>query len=114
MGSVDDAIAAMPPHAHEALQHVIDVARRVVPDAEDGVSYGIPALKVRGKALVGVTVTAKHLSVVPFSPAALDTVRDALADFSVSKGTLRFSPDKPVPDEVLERLVRARLAEITG
>lgn len=114
MGSVDDALSALPSPAREALGRVIDVGRRVAPEAEDGVSYGIPALKVAGKPLVGVSVAAKHLAVVPFSPAALDAVRDSLDGFSASKGTLRFTADHPVPDDVLERLVRARLAEITG
>ena len=112
MGSVDDALAAYPPQDRAALRRVVDVARRLAPDAEDGVSYGIPALRVAGKPLVGVSRAAKHLSVFPFSPAALDAVRDALEGFDVSKGTVRFTADRPVPEDVLERLVAARLAEI--
>lgn len=91
---------------------MIDVARAVAPDAVDGVSYGVPALKVAGRPLIGVQAGAKHLSIFPFSPAALASVADDLEGFSLSKGTLRFTPDRPVPDPVLERLVRARLAEI--
>lgn len=77
-------------------------------------SYGVPALKVAGRPLIGVSASAQHLSIFPFSPEALDTVRPDLADFSTSKGTLRFAADRPVPDDVIERLVRARLSEITG
>ncbi|KAE8766161.1 iron chaperone [Georgenia thermotolerans] len=114
MSSVDQAIAEVPSPSREALQHVIDIARRLAPDAEDGMSYGMPALKVAGKPLVSVVATAKHLSLYPFSGAAIDTVREELAGYSLSKGTVRFSAEHPLPDDVVERLLRARLAEITG
>lgn len=71
------------------------MARAIVPDAVDGVSYGIPVLKVGGSPLIGVTASAKHLSVFPFSPAVIDTVRTKLDGFSLSKGTIRFTPDHP-------------------
>lgn len=112
MGSVDDALALLPPEDRAALAHVIDVARRVAPDAEDGVSYGVPALRVAGKPLVGVSRAAKHLALFPFSPAAIDAVRGDLAGYDLAKGTVRFTAERPVPDDVLERLLTARLAEI--
>ena len=113
MGSVDDALAAMPAPARDALRRVIGIARAEAPDAVDGVSYGMPALKVHGKPLIGVTASAKHLSVFPFSSEVVAAVASRLDGFSVSKGTIRFGPDHPIPDEVLAEIVRLRLAEIT-
>ncbi|GEA80029.1 iron chaperone [Cellulomonas uda] len=72
----------------------------------------MPALVLDGRPLLAVVVAKAHIGLYPFSPAALDTVRDDLAGFSSSKGTLRFSAQRPVPDDVLDRLVRARVAEI--
>ena len=112
MGTVDDALATYPPADGAALARVIDLARRVAPDAQEGTSYGVPALRVSGKPLIGVSRAAGHLALYPFSPAAIDAVRDGLEGFDVSKGTVRFTAEHPVPDDVLERLVRARLAEI--
>lgn len=114
MVTVDDAINQIPSPSREALQRVIKVARRLAPDAEDGVSYGMPALRVAGKPFAAVVAAEKHLSLYPFSPAAIDTVRADLTGYSVSKGTVRFSAEHPLPDDVLERLLRARLAEISG
>ncbi len=114
MGSVDDAIAGVAQPSRDALQHVVDLARSLAPDAVDGVSYGMPALKVAGKPLLGVVAAADHLSVFPFSSAAVDAVRDRLDGWSLSAGTIRFSADHPVPDDVLTDLVRARLAEIAA
>jgi uncharacterized protein YdhG (YjbR/CyaY superfamily) len=114
MGSVDDTLAGLPEPARASLRHVVDVARGIAPGAEDGVSYGVPALRVAGKPLIGVSAGATHLAVYPFSPAAIDSVRARLDGFSLSKGTVRFTPDHPLPDDVLGDLIRARLAEIAG
>ena len=112
MESLDDALAGLPQPEHDALQRVIDIARRVAPLAVDGVSYGVPALKVAGKPLIGVSARSQHLSIFPFSPAAIDVVRAELDGFSVSKGTIRFTAERLLPEALIERLVAARLAEI--
>lgn len=112
MGDVDDSLAALAEPARGCLQRVIAAARRIVPDAEEGRSYGMPALKLDGKPLIGVAAAAKHLSIFPFSPGVVDAVASRLEGFSLSKGTVRFTPDHPVPDDVVEEMVRLRLAEI--
>ena len=114
MGLVDDSIAELPAAQAEALRRVVETARSIAPDAVDGMSYGMPALRVADRPFVAVIAAAKHLSLFPFSPAAIDLVRDELDGFSLSKGTVRFTVDHPIPDAVLGRLLRARLAEITG
>lgn len=112
MGDVDDSLAALAEPARGCLQRVIAAARRIVPDAEEGRSYGMPALKLDGKPLIGVAAAAKHLSIFPFSPGVVDAVASRLEGFSLSKGTVRFTPDHPVPDDVVEEMVRLRQAEI--
>lgn len=114
MGTVDEGVAAAPAEDRAALQRIIDVARRVAPEATEGVSYGMPALKIEGRPYVAVQSAAKHLSLYPFSPAAIDAVRAELGGFDVSKGTVRFTREHQLPDAVLERLLQARRAEIGG
>ncbi|MGW5239424.1 iron chaperone [Monashia sp. NPDC004114] len=114
MGTLSDYLAEVPDDQRPALQRVVDVARGIVPDAEEGLSYGMPALRYRNKPLIGVVAAAKHLSVFPFSPAVVEAVAPDLEGFSLSKGTIRFSAEQPVPDEVVERIVTLRLAEIEG
>lgn len=72
----------------------------------------MPAFKYRGRPLLGFRVAQRHLSLHPFSPEALDTVKDQLGAFDLSKGTIRFTPDTPIPDDVLKQLIAARLKEI--
>ncbi|MDR7161868.1 uncharacterized protein YdhG (YjbR/CyaY superfamily) [Arthrobacter sp. BE255] len=112
MGAVDDSLADLPELERGSLQRVISIARTIVPEAEEGMSYGMPALKLDGKPLIGVVAAAKHLSVFPFSPAVIDAVAGRLEGYSLSKGTIRFTPDHPLPDDVLEDIIRLRRAEI--
>lgn len=97
-----------------ALERVIDIARRLVPDADEGTSYGMPALRHRGKPLIAVVAAANHLSVFPFSGAIVEALADRLEGWSLGKGTIRFQPDRPLPDHVVEDIVRLRVAEIEG
>lgn len=112
MSELDEYLASLPSPDREALTHLRDVALAAVPEAVPGRSYGMPALLYRGKALLAARQAAGHLGLYPFSPAAIDAVRGELAGFSLSKGTIRFTAAHPVPDEVLLRLLAARVAEI--
>lgn len=72
----------------------------------------MPALRLAGRPLLGITAAAKHLSVFPFSPAVVEAVAPDLTGHSLSKGTIRFAVDQPIPDEVIERIVTLRRAEL--
>ena len=72
----------------------------------------MPAFILAGRPLLGFKAAKHHLSIFPFSPAAIEAVRERLDGFDLGKGTIRFSPDRPVPDDVLADLVRAREQEI--
>jgi uncharacterized protein YdhG (YjbR/CyaY superfamily) len=112
MSDVDEYFASLDPAARHAFEHVRRLAMSVAPDAADGTSYGMAALRHRGKPLLGFRQGKGHLSVYPFSPQAVDAVRDRLAADDVSKGTIRFTPAAPLPDDVVLDLVRSRMAEI--
>ncbi|GAA6524322.1 DUF1801 domain-containing protein [Intrasporangium sp. DVR] len=115
MGTVTDYLAATgDDRRRSALSRVIDIARDLVPDADEGMSYGMPALRHRGKPLIAVVSAARHLSLFPFSSAVVEAVAGDLDGFSLSKGTIRFDVDRPVPEPVVERIVRLRVAEIEG
>jgi uncharacterized protein YdhG (YjbR/CyaY superfamily) len=89
------------------------VVTKIAPEAEEGVSYGMPAFIHEGRPLLGFRAARKHLSVFPFSPAAIASVKDRLEGLELSKGTIRFTPENPVPEKVLADVVRARQQEIS-
>jgi uncharacterized protein YdhG (YjbR/CyaY superfamily) len=114
MSSVDDYLDGLPPAEKAAFAHVRTVVRGVAPDVEEGKSYGMPAFMYGGKPLLGLRAAKGHLSLFPFSPAAIEAVEERLEGFSLSKGTIRFSPGNPVPDDVLADVIRARMEEIAA
>jgi uncharacterized protein YdhG (YjbR/CyaY superfamily) len=111
---MDDYLAGLPADQKDALERVRAVVVETAPEAEEGRSYGMPAYLYEGRPLLGFRTAKKHLSIFPFSPEAIDAVKDRLGDFELAKGTVRFTADKPVPDDVLADLVRARMAQIVG
>jgi uncharacterized protein YdhG (YjbR/CyaY superfamily) len=114
MTAVDEYLAGLDEPVRLAFAGVLGTALEVVPDAEQGRSYGMAALRHRGKPLLGFLATKQHLSLFPFSTEVVDAVRDRLVGFDLSKGTIRFSVDKPLPDDVVRSIVLLRAQEIVG
>ncbi len=114
MGTIDDYLAALDPVDATVIGHAYDVAREVVPDAEQGLGYGMPALIYRGKSLLSLMRATSHIGVYPFSPAAIVEISDLLDGVDTAKGTIRFDPASPLPDDTIRALVRARKTQIEG
>ncbi|HEY3411393.1 MAG TPA: DUF1801 domain-containing protein, partial [Propionicimonas sp.] len=112
MGVFTDLIESTDGDTRFVLQEVLDRALDLVPEATEDLSYGTPALRYRGSPLVGVKVSANHLSLFPFSPDVVAAVSSRLKGYSISKGTIRFSADQPLPTDVLDDIVEFRKAEI--
>ncbi|MCK8608416.1 iron chaperone [Agromyces sp. C10] len=112
MGEVDEYVAGLDEPARSAIAAVYRVARATVPDAVDGQGYGMPALRYRDAALLSVMQAKAHLGLYPFSPAVIAALADELAGFGTAKGTIRFTPQHPLPDDLVERLVSLRRDEI--
>jgi uncharacterized protein YdhG (YjbR/CyaY superfamily) len=98
----------------EYAAHVRDLVLRAEPEAEEGTSYGMLAWRLDGKPLLGLNEAKAHLSVYPFSTEVVDGVRARLDGFTVTKGGAQCTPERRVPDDVLEEMVRLRRAEIRG
>ena len=111
--TIAEYLAALRPEKRAALQSLRKNIKRVVPEAEECISYGIPAVRNGGRVLVWFSAAANHCSFFP-GAAAVARHASALRDYSISKGTVRFSPDKPLPLALVRKLVRARIADMSG
>lgn len=109
--AVERYLAALPEDRRAALALLRSTIARLVPAATEGISYGMPAFKLRGHPLVGYANATHHCALYGMS-AGLDRFAPRLTGFSTSKGTIRFTPERPVPDDLVEDLVRFRVAEI--
>jgi uncharacterized protein YdhG (YjbR/CyaY superfamily) len=109
--TIDDYLAGVSADQRIALEKLRKTIRAVAPKVEECISYGIPAFRLDGRSLVFFGAWANHCSFYPGSSRTLKKFRDDLKDFQVSKGTIRFSPDNPLPITLLKKLVKARIAE---
>lgn len=110
----DEFLGGVSDQQRRALQTVIDQVAAAAPDATEGRSYGLPAFRYHGSPLLGFAVGREHLSLYPFSPSVVEAVTPSLEGYGLSKGTIRFTVDRPVPAEVLTEIVRLRMDEIDG
>jgi len=109
--TIDEYLAGVDADHRDALQTLRETIHTVAPKAEECISYGIPAFRLNGRSLVFFGAWANHCAFYPGSSNALRKFRDELRNFQTSKGTLRFSPDKPVPVALVKKLLKARIAE---
>jgi uncharacterized protein YdhG (YjbR/CyaY superfamily) len=109
---IDAILGALPPDKRDALQALRETIAAAAPEAEEGISYALPAFRYRGRPLVSYGAASKHCAFYVMSPAVLEAHEALLAGFDTSKGTIRFRPDTPLPDDLVHTLVRARIAEI--
>ena len=93
----------------EALRRSI---LEVVPEAEQAISYGMPAFKVEGKTVAGFAAFKHHLSYLPFSGSVLSQVADELDRYTMTKSSLHFPIDRPLPKGLVKKLIKVRLAQI--
>jgi uncharacterized protein YdhG (YjbR/CyaY superfamily) len=99
---VDEYLAGLDEPKRSTLEELRTAILEVVPDAEQGLSYGAPAFKVLGKTVAGFAAYKHHLSYMPHSGSGYET----------SKGALRFRVDEPLPEPLVRKLVVARLREL--
>ncbi|MBI3504263.1 MAG: DUF1801 domain-containing protein [Proteobacteria bacterium] len=106
-------IASLPPEKRAALKSLRKILRAAIPDGEECISYGIPAIRWNGRVLVHFAAMSRHCS---FFPGAnpIRTLAKELDAYDTSKGTVRFAPDDPLPPALVRKLVAARMAEFAG
>jgi uncharacterized protein YdhG (YjbR/CyaY superfamily) len=114
MSAVDEYLNGVDQPQRASLEHICDLVKNEAAGAEPGTTYGMPAFKYKKKPLIGFIAAKSHLSLFPFSPHVIDAMRDRLGGFELSKGTIRFSADNPIPDDVVRDIVRHRMGEIDG
>jgi uncharacterized protein YdhG (YjbR/CyaY superfamily) len=108
---IDAFLAGLSEETRAALEDLRRTIAAAAPDAVEGIGYGVPAFKYRGRPLVSFGVGKDHCSFYVQSPAVMDAHRNEVAGYDTAKGTIRFRPDKPLPASLVTKLVKARIAE---
>lgn len=110
--SIDDYIDAQPIAARPALERVRHAIAKGLPEAEEVISYQIPAYKVHGRVALYFAGWKEHYSVYPASDAMMAAFPGELEAYRASKGTLRFPLAEPVPVKLIERIAKFRAKEL--
>lgn len=111
---IDRYLAGLEEPKRTTLARLRQSILRVIPDAEQGISYGMPAFRVKGKVVAGFAAFKNHLTYAPHSAEVLDTLASELEGYSRTRGALRFGIDEPLPEALVEQLVEARLHQAFG
>lgn len=83
----------------------------ILPEAEQGMSYGLPAFKVGGKTIAGFAAFKSHLSYLPHSGSVFPELSDELQGYTTSSGALRFGIGEPLPAPLVKKLIEVRLRQ---
>src|SRR5690242_5648478 len=109
--NIDEYLAGVPEPARTTLQKIRAAIRSAVPrEATEAITYRIPTFKYNG-GLVAFAAFSNHCSLFPMSYAVIGAFKKELKGFEVSKGTIRFPVDKPLPATLVKKIVKARIAE---
>lgn len=108
---VDEYLAALPDDRRAVMAWLRETIRAAAPGAVELISYGMPAFKSHGRFLVSYNAFKRHYSLFPASDAVVAACGEALTPFLAGKGTISFRPDKPLPTELVTKIVQVRVAE---
>ena len=114
-GSVEEYLASFPADVRRVLEEVRETIRTAAPEATETIAYDMPTYKIEGRSLVHFAGWSSYVSVYPLPAPAADAGLEAdLAAYRATRGTGRFPLDRPMPLELVARVVRALRAERFG
>lgn len=111
---VDDYLASLDEPKRSTLEALRKTIHDIVPDAEECISYGLPAFRLQGKVIAGFAAFKNHLSYLPHSGSVFPELGEELSNYKTSSGALQFPVDKPLPKSLVKNLIAIRKREALG
>jgi uncharacterized protein YdhG (YjbR/CyaY superfamily) len=111
---VDEYLGGVEEPKRSTLEALRRTILEIVPDAEQVISYRVPAFKVHGKPVAGFAAFRNHLSYLPFSGSVLPQLAAELEGYTMTKSALHFPVDRPLPRAIVESLLAVRMAEVSA
>lgn len=111
MNEIDAYLKNVTPTQKEALSHIRAKVKQLVPQVTEAMSYGIPTFKLHGKNMIHFAAFKDHMSLFP-GAGPIAELEDKLTGYKTAKGTVQFTEDNLIPDELLEKVVLAAQARV--
>jgi uncharacterized protein YdhG (YjbR/CyaY superfamily) len=111
---IDAYLDAVEEPKRSTLERLRETIMAIVPDAEQCISYGMPAFRLRGKTVAGFAAFKNHLSYLPHSGSVLPQLSKELEGYTSTAGSLHFPVDQPLPEALVRQLLAVRMAEVFG
>lgn len=108
---VEEYLTTLDEPKQSTLRQLRSSILEVIPEAEEGISYGLPAFRIRGKVIAGFAAFKNHLSYLPHSGSVIPAVGAKAARYATTKGSLHFPVDTPLPKALVRQLVKVRLRQ---
>ena len=108
---VDSYLRDLEEPKRATLQELRRAILEVVPEAEEGISYRVPAFRLHDQVIAGFAAFKNHVSYLPFSGSVLGQLADDLDRYTMTKSSLHFPINRPLPKALVEKLIAARLAD---
>ena len=112
MPLIDEYLEKIDDSQKAELERIRKIVKQTVPEAEETISYGMPAFKYNKKYLIGFAAFKNHMSIFPTS-SPIEAVKQKLDKFELAKGTIQFTKDNPVPESIIQEILNIRLDDIS-
>ena len=112
--AVDEYIAGLGEDRREPMSRLRATIRAAAPDADEVITYNMPGFNANGSFLVSYDAFKQHYSVFPASQAIVEELGDEVAPYVAGRGTLRFAASRPLPLDLIRRIVEIRVREIAA
>lgn len=109
---IDEYLQDLPEPKRSTLEALRRTILEAIPDAEQCISYNVPAFRVNGRVVAGFAAFKDHLSYLPFSGGVLRQLGPELKGYSKTLSALHFAVDQPLPEPLVRRLIEVRLKEV--
>ncbi|MBP9817746.1 DUF1801 domain-containing protein [Candidatus Shapirobacteria bacterium] len=111
--TVEEYLEQFPADIGRILKQIRSLIKKLSAEAEESIGYGMPAYKLKGKPLVYFAAFKKHVGLYP-TPSGIKEFEKELANYKSAKGSVQFPLDKPIPYDLIEKIIRFRVNENVG
>ena len=111
---IDDYFKKIDPEKRKELERIREIGKKVVPEAEDAISYGMPTLKYKGKSFLGFNVHSNHIGIYPYGGEEIEVFKDKITKlgYGFSSGAIRVPFNNPIPEDLLKEIILHRIARL--